>query len=160
MSKDEDVLPLADTVIVSRANTYELVGASAYVDKDYEGLYLPDKLWQGIRTHPAVDARWLNYLLATDELRARIVDRATGTSGSMKNISQKAFLSISVAVPPLPEQRKIAAILSTWDEAIATVERLIAALEQRKQGLMQRLLTGEVRFGEFAGSEWERRKSW
>ena len=82
------------------------------------------------------------------------MNRATGSSGSMKNISQRSFLSISIPLPPLPEQRKIAEILGTWDEAIATVERLIAALEQRKQGLMQRLLTGEVRFGEFAESEW------
>src|SRR5262249_9829337 len=47
------------------------------------------------------------------------------------------------------EQRKIAAILGTWDAAIATVEQLIAALRERKKGLMQRLLTGAVRFPEF-----------
>lgn len=52
-------------------------------------------------------------------------------------------------LPPLPEQRKIAAILSTWDEAIALTERLIAALQERKKGFMQRLLTGEVRFPGF-----------
>jgi type I restriction enzyme S subunit len=54
-----------------------------------------------------------------------------------------------VVFPPLPEQRKIAEILSTWDEAIALTEQLIAALEERKKGLMQRLLTGEVRFPGF-----------
>jgi type I restriction enzyme S subunit len=61
-------------------------------------------------------------------------------------------------LPPVAEQRKIAAILGTWDAAIATVEQLIAALQARKQGLMQRLLTGEVRFPEFAGSEWRIKK--
>ena len=54
-------------------------------------------------------------------------------------------------LPPLPEQRKIAQILGTWDAAIGRVEQLIAALQRRKQGLMQRLLTGQVRFREFAG---------
>ena len=57
-----------------------------------------------------------------------------------------------VFVPPLPEQRKIATILGTWDEAIALTERRIAAGQQRKQGLMQRLLTGRVRFPEFIRS--------
>ena len=50
---------------------------------------------------------------------------------------------------PLPEQLKIAEILSTWDEAIAQTEQLIAALQRRKKGIMQRLLTGEVRFAGF-----------
>jgi type I restriction enzyme S subunit len=56
-------------------------------------------------------------------------------------------------VPPLSEQRKIAEILSTWDEAIAKTERLIAALRERKKGLMQRLLTGQVRFAGFEKSK-------
>ena len=71
----------------------------------------------------------------------------------MKNISQVAFLSISIAIPPLVEQRKIAAILSTWDEAIMLTGQLIAALQRRKQALMQLLLTGAVRFPEFE-DEW------
>jgi len=75
----------------------------------------------------------------------------------MKNISQDAFAGVEVMVPPLPEQRKIAAILSTWDEAITLTERLIAALRKRKQALMQLLLTGEVRFPGFEG-EWEAAK--
>jgi type I restriction enzyme S subunit len=43
-------------------------------------------------------------------------------------------------IPPLPEQRKIAAILTTWDEALEKLDALIAAQERRKRGLMQRLL--------------------
>jgi len=148
------VTPKADTVLVSRANTYELVGASVYVGKDYPGLFLSDKLWR-ITTNPDCTARWLNYVLATEDIRLRIVHRATGTSGSMKNISQQAFLAIRVQVPPINEQRKIAAILGTWDEAIALTERRIAAGQQRKQGLMQRLLTGDVRFPEFARELWK-----
>ena len=60
-------------------------------------------------------------------------------------------------LPPLPEQRAIAEILSTWDEAIAVTEQLIAALEKRKKGLMQRLLTGQVRFPGF-DQEWRRKR--
>lgn len=149
-----DVIAKADTVIVSRANTFDLVGASVYVDRDYPDLFLPDKLWR-ITTKPDICARWLNYMLTTELMRSQIMSRATGTSGSMKNISQRSFLAIHVDVPPLSEQRKIAQVLSTWDEAIATVEQLIAVLQLRKKGLMQRLLTGQVRFPEFEGSEWQ-----
>ena len=50
---------------------------------------------------------------------------------------------------------KITEILSTWDEAIVKTEQLITVLQTRKKGLMQRLLTGEVRFQEFNG-EWRK----
>jgi type I restriction enzyme S subunit len=63
--------------------------------------------------------------------------------------------NLRVPIPPLPEQRKIAVILGTWDEAIALTERRIEAARQRKKGLMQRLLTGRVRFPEFARKEWQ-----
>jgi len=53
----------------------------------------------------------------------------------------------------LPEQRRIAKILSTWDEAIALTERRIKTARQRKKGLMQRLLTGRVRFPEFVQTQ-------
>ena len=78
-------------------------------------------------------------------------DAATSVPTLNRNIVHKQ----RIAFPPLPEQRAIAAILSTWDEAITLTERLIAALQERKRGLMQRLLTGEVRFPEFEGQEWE-----
>ncbi len=53
--------------------------------------------------------------------------------------------SIPILLPPLSEQRKIAKILSTWDKAITTTERLIATSQQQKKALMQQLLTGKKR---------------
>ena len=152
------VIPQQDTLLVSRANTFDLVGASVYVTEDYPDLFLSDKLWR-IRTANNCDARWLSYVLSTGRVRANISERATGTSGSMKNISQEAFFDVKIPLPPLPEQRKIAEILGTWDAAIERVTRLIAALQRRKQGLMQRLLVPhkadgqpEVRLPGFAAS--------
>jgi type I restriction enzyme, S subunit len=77
-----------------------------------------------------------------------------GGAGRNKTLGQQEFQKLSIPLPPYPEQRKIADILSTWDEAIARTERLIAALQHRKKGLMQRLLTGEIRFAGFE-DEWE-----
>lgn len=63
-------------------------------------------------------------------------------------------------LPPLPEQRKIAQILSTWDRCIATTEKLIDASKQQKKALMQQLLTGKKRLvdpktGKAFEGEWE-----
>jgi type I restriction enzyme S subunit len=79
------------------------------------------------------------------------------TGSSQKNLLLGTLKNISIPCPPLDEQRKIADILSTWDAAIGLTAQLIAALGRRKQALMQLLLTGEVRFAEFEGSEWEER---
>jgi type I restriction enzyme, S subunit len=92
---------------------------------------------------------WLNQNLLTWR-------RVAASSRKDPNITRSDVAGFPVLLPPLPEQRKIAQILSTWDEAIATVDALIAALQRRKQGLMQRLLTGQVRFGEFAARPWRK----
>ena len=73
---------------------------------------------------------------------------------SVPTLNRNNVHKLRTAFPPLPEQRKIAEILSTWDEAIAASQRLLSALRERKKGLMQRLLTGQVRFAGFDG-EWK-----
>jgi len=95
------------------------------------------------------------YFLLSPIGQERLDIRATGSTA--KGIKQSELRKLTVIVPPLPEQRKIAAILSTWDEAIALTEQLIAAKQRRKQALMQRLLTGKVRFPGFE-EEWTRDK--
>ncbi len=72
---------------------------------------------------------------------------------TIKTIGLPYFEKLTILLPPPAEQRKIAAILSTWDEAITLTEQLIDALQRRKQALMQLLLTGAVRFPAFDG-EW------
>lgn len=64
-------------------------------------------------------------------MRARLKAIASGTSNSMKNISQDSFLGLPVQVPPIDEQHRIAAVLETWDHAVDRVERLITAKQQR-----------------------------
>ncbi|MFZ4664573.1 MAG: restriction endonuclease subunit S, partial [Caldilineaceae bacterium] len=77
--------------------------------------------------------------------------------GAYSNLTTSIVRDFKLVLPSLAEQRKIAAILSTWDEAIDLTEQLIAAKQRRKQALMQRLLTGQVRFPGFE-EEWTRNK--
>jgi type I restriction enzyme S subunit len=146
--------PKKDQVIISRSNTEYLVGASAYVDRDYKELYLPDKLWQTI---PKLNTsmKWLSYFLSSEHARYTLSNLATGTSGSMKNITKGEFLSLKVATPPYIEQCKIANILGTWDKAISTTERLIDNSKEQKKSLMQQLLTGKKRLLDDSGKPFE-----
>jgi type I restriction enzyme S subunit len=75
---------------------------------------------------------------------------------SVPTLNRNNVHSLTITYPPPSEQRKIAEILGTWEAAITTAERLVATLRERKHGLMQRLLTGEIRFPGFEG-EWEER---
>ncbi|MUK38339.1 restriction endonuclease subunit S [Aliivibrio fischeri] len=86
--------------------------------------------------------------------------RELANSGGQQNLSAGIIKDISVPVPPLPEQRKIAQILSTWDKAISTTEKLIDTSKQQKKALMQQLLTGKKRLvdpetGKAFEGEWE-----
>jgi restriction endonuclease S subunit len=152
------IYPRKNRILISRANTPSLVGASVYIDRDYPNLFLPDKLWQTEPRHDNFSIRWLSYLIASDDYRTMISSHATGTSMSMKNISKVDLLNIEIVIPPLREQCKIAEILGVWDESIDLLEKLIVAKYKLKQGLMQQLLTGKKRFEEFEGSD-NRRKT-
>lgn len=77
-----------------------------------------------------------------------------GNGSTVKGISLSELRSLSFTLPPLPEQQKIAVILSKWDELIETQTQLINTKEKQKTSLMQKLLTGEVRFPGFE-DEWE-----
>lgn len=79
--------------------------------------------------------------------------RNMANTGGQENLSAGIVKSIQVPVPPLPEQKMIAQILSTWDQAITATERLLENSQQRKKGLMQQLLTGKKRLPGFEG-EW------
>lgn len=72
----------------------------------------------------------------------------------MVKITKSTLEKMPVLLPPLPEQEKIAAILSTWDKAISTTDALLANSRQQKKALMQQLLTGKRRLPGFTG-EWK-----
>ncbi|PXF54822.1 MAG: hypothetical protein C4B57_05730 [Deltaproteobacteria bacterium] len=146
-----------DTMLISRSNTEELVGVVCYVEKDYPNLFLSDLIWQvSAKSSEILSIRWLTNLLLTKEYRRKIAARANGTSGSMKKITKGGFLTLPIPLPPLPEQKKIAGILSVWDRAIEQVGKLIDAKLRLKKGLMQQLLTGRMRFPEFNHETHER----
>ena len=78
-------------------------------------------------------------------------------SGLVSVINTKTVLSQMVFLPPLPEQQKIAAILSTQDKVIELKEKLLVQKQQQKKYLMQQLLTGKKRLPGFC-EKWTRKQ--
>lgn len=137
------VKPIKNHIIFSRMNTPALVGQSGFVDKDYDDLFLPDRLWQ-IKVDDQFNPKWLSYTLRSKEVVKYITDAATGTSNTMKNIAKPNLMAIPMLYPPLPEQQKIAAILTSVDEVIEKTQAQINKLKDLKTGMMQELLTRGV----------------
>lgn len=135
-----------DTIIVSRMNTPDLVGACGYVDADYPNLFLPDRLWQ-ISFFPEVSAKFVWYYLNNQMVRAYISSLSTGTSSSMQNISKPQFGGITLAVPPTIEQDEIVHYLdekcAALDTLIAKKTSLLTELEAYKKSLIYEYVTGK-----------------
>lgn len=89
------------------------------------------------------DNRYLFYSLMSGYCQKQIEDFSNG--GTVAHMRVPDCGELIINTPPLPEQRKIAKILSTWDKAIATTEKLIETSKQQKKALMQQLLTGKNR---------------
>ena len=81
--------------------------------------------------------------------------KSVQTETAVPHISATQIREFGLLLPPLPEQQKIAKILSTWDKAISTTERLIDNSSQQKKALMQQLLTGKKRLLDESGKRFE-----
>lgn len=126
-------------LLFSRANTQELIGATALVEYAPEGLVLPDKLWRFTwHDEPRADPRFVHWLFRQPKLRFELGRRATGTSGSMKNISQEKVLDIKVGLPGFPLQREFGQIAyaihrlrQIGEEALSTINTMFISLQHR-----------------------------
>ncbi len=83
------------------------------------------------------------------------------SGSSIPHIFQRDMVSFNIPLPPLPEQQKIAEILTTVDDKISSIEERIQQTEQLKKGLMEKLLTEGIGHTEFKDTEIGRiPKSW
>ena len=125
-------------------------GVSAVVPKEYEGAQCFTSLITRLDQHKAFPDFVCRYI--NSEYGKKFISSGEA-GGAQKNVNAGMLKRMVVPLPPLPEQKKIAQILSTWDQAITATERLLENSQQRKKGLMQQLLTGKKRLPGFEG-EW------
>ncbi|HEC79106.1 MAG TPA: restriction endonuclease subunit S [candidate division WOR-3 bacterium] len=102
-----------------------------------------------IRNQNEIDNFYLSYQLLTKVNKMK----SLGTGSTFSEISKSQIENLQVFLPPLTEQKKIAEILSTVDEAIEKVNEAIKKTERLKKGLMQDLLTKGIGHKEFKDTE-------
>ena len=94
-----------DSVIVSRMNTPERVGACGYVSTDFPNLILPDRLWK-LKFQDTVDTYFVYMMLVSSAYKEKITSMASGTSGSMYNIPKETFLNLQLVIPAKIDEQK------------------------------------------------------
>ncbi|WP_084486442.1 restriction endonuclease subunit S [Desulfovibrio sp. X2] len=133
----------ANTLIVSRMNTPDLVGAVGLVRIAQAGLYLPDRLWlvSFADAHPTFCYYWMR----SASYRGQVQAVCSGTSSSMQNLSQGQFRSFIFPTPPMFEQSAIAAFLDREtgkiDALVAEQEKLIELLKEKRQAVISHAVT-------------------
>lgn len=115
------VTPEKGDLLFSRANTREMVGATAIVKEDYPSLILPDKLWK-IKFRDNVNVFYMKYVLSSKSVRNQFSVVSTGTSGSMYNVSMDKFKAIEVPLPPIELQNQFADFVNQVDKSKVAVQ--------------------------------------
>lgn len=131
--------------------TWTTDGANAGTVFQRRGRFNCTNVCGTLKISPNENFQYLGYYLST------VAKQYVSTQLANPKLMNGVMAEIPILLPPLPEQRKIAAILSTWDESLATLTNLLAAKRQQKRGLVEALLTGEKRLSGFVG-EWEEKK--
>ncbi|PTT15119.1 hypothetical protein DBR27_03790, partial [Flavobacterium sp. HMWF030] len=99
------------------------------------------------------DNHFLYQYIFSNSIQKQFYNLIVGSNYPAINSSDVKHLKIPI--PPLPEQQKIASILSTWDIAIDNCKRIIEELKVRNQGIAQNLLTGKMRVKGFETNKWK-----
>jgi type I restriction enzyme S subunit len=138
----------AGDILISRANTSELLGSAALVPAGTRGkLLLCDKLF---RVSPETEIRndFLTFFLRTPIARFQYEREATGASSSMKNIGQDTIKDLPTTIPPLHEQAAICDFIrertGKLDSLVAAVETAIARLAEYRTALITAATTGKI----------------
>jgi type I restriction enzyme, S subunit len=147
LDKAPNYAPLreGDVVFASSGETAGEIGQAAVFLGPEPALTSGDTIV--FRPGPDVDPHFMGYVSNGPEAKAH--KRSSAQGSSVMHVYTRDLKSLELCLPPLPEQRKIAAILSSVDEAIAVTRRVIEQSERVKQGLLQTLMTRGIRHTRF-----------
>ncbi len=132
-------------LLFSRANTTELVAATAYVWETPENIVLPDKLWKfSISDESKVNKLYLWDLFKNIEFRNELSKLSSGTSGSMKNISKGKLNELKMPLPPKELQDKFAEFSTKLWGQIKTFQQSSDSLDSLFNSLQNQAFNGTL----------------
>lgn len=140
-----------DDIVFSRVGSVDI---NALVTVRQKGWLFSGRVLR-VRPFKQTDSLYLHYGLLKHSVRSDIVSRAVGLT--MASINTKILGETELSLPPLNEQRRIASALTSIDNLISSLGKLIEKKKNIKQGAMQQLLTGQIRLKGFS-EPWVYRK--
>lgn len=143
-------LKKGDILFAGSGETAEEIGKSVAFIDDYKAFAGGDIII--FRPNIDLNSLFLSYILNSGKCRKDI--SIMGQGHTVVHIYASSLEILKVILPPLDEQKRIADILSAFDDLIENLNKLIAKKEIYKKGVMQRVLSGKVRFEGFT-DEWE-----
>lgn len=141
------ILQEGDFVISVRGT----MGKIGYISKSLENANMTANLMRISPNRSKIFPQWQKQFFLSDFFQARLNEASSATT--IKTIKAPELKAIELALPPLPEQKKIAEFLSTVDEAIEKTAQIIEKTKQAKKGLMQKLLTRGINHKKFKKTE-------
>ena len=132
LKKNDLVMCMTDV-----SKEFGVVGKTAIIDKD--DTYVLNQRVGRIRPNKELDVNFLYYYTNSKYFLNDIYQKVTGSA--QYNLSTADIKQSKILLPPLPEQQKIAEILSCIDKDIEKTDQIIKETEKLKKGLVQELLT-------------------
>lgn len=147
LAPQEQYLIKKNDLLISRANTKELVGSSAVVGNDYDNLILCDKLYR-LRLKVLANPYFISAYIRTPIVRKQIELSASGASHSMQNIGQDTIKELFLALPPEKEAMILIEFIqneiNTFKILTDLSHRQIELLQERHTALISAAVTGKI----------------
>ena len=121
-------------------------GASGLVTEEFDGMKISGSYIALVaKSREKVDMNFINWYSQTPYFYHQTYVSSYGVHIEKMTFDLESFMSMNIMLPPLPEQKAIAEVLTMADNEIATHRKKLDALRLQKRGLMQQLLTGKTR---------------
>ena len=121
-------------------------GASGLVTEEFDGMKISGSYIALVaKSREKMDMNFINWYSQTPYFYHQTYVSSYGVHIEKMTFDLESFMSMNIMLPPLPEQKAIAEVLTTADNEIATHRKKLDALRLQKRGLMQQLLTGKTR---------------
>lgn len=131
-------------VMIGSNGNKDRIGNCCIIENDMDFVYASFLIGLSVKDNNKIFPKFLYYYICSNIVQNAISESTTGTTG-LSNLSLEILKELNLIIPSIEEQEEIALILSSVDEQISQYESKKEKLQELKKGLMQKLLTGEIR---------------